>query len=182
MKLFSVVCAASLAALPLAACSSTPTPKTTEKQADVKADAMAALDRAKLEDPTLTARLNEAAAYAVFPKVGKGAAGVGGAYGRGVLFEHGTMVGYCDLMQATVGAQLGGQSYTEIICFETQAAVDKFKQGDLALDAQASAVAIKSGASRNARYDDGVAVLTSNEKGLMAEASVGGQKFRFQPM
>ena len=182
MKLFSVVCAASIAALPLAACSSTPTPKTTEKQVDVKADATAALERAKREDPTLGARLDEAAAYAVFPKVGKGAAGVGGAYGRGVLYEGGKMVGYCDLTQASIGLQLGGQSYTEILCFETQQAVEKFKKGDLALDAQASAVAIKSGASRNARYEDGVAVLTSNEKGLMAEASVGGQKFRFQPM
>ena len=183
MKLFTVVYAASIAALPLAGCSSTPTPKSTEKQADVQADAIAALERAKQADPTLAERLDgDSAAYAVFPKVGKGAVGVGGAYGRGVLFENGKMVGYCDLTQASVGLQLGGQSYTEIICFETPEAVERFKQGDLALDAQASAVAIKSGASRNARYEDGVAVLTTGEKGLMAEAAVGGQKFRFQPL
>src|SRR5262245_31550096 len=97
MKLLSVLCAATIAALPLAACHSTPTPKSAEKRADVKADAQAALNKAQADDPTLSARLNECQAYAVFPKVGKGAAGVGGAYGHGVLYEQGKMVGYCDL-------------------------------------------------------------------------------------
>jgi len=182
MKLLSVLCAATIAALPLAACSSTPTPKSAEKRADVKADAQAALNKAQADDPTLAARLDECQAYAVFPKVGKGAAGVGGAYGRGVLYEKGQAVGYCDLSQATIGAQLGAQTYTEIICFETPEAIARFKDGTFALDAQASAVAVKSGAGANARYQDGVAVLTRNETGLMAEAAVGGQKFRYQPL
>ena len=182
MKLLSFVCAATLAALPLAACSSTPEPKTAEKQADIKADAQNALSLAKSQDPTLHERLQQVQAYAVFPKVGKAGAGIGGAYGRGILYENGKAVGYVDLTQASVGAQLGGQSYTEIIAFETADAVNKFKNGDFSLDAEASAVAIKSGASRNARFEDGVAVLTTNEKGLMAEAAVGGQKFRYVPM
>src|SRR5262245_11009193 len=161
MKLLSVLCAASIAALPLAACSSTPTPKSSEKQADVKSDAQSALSKAKTQDPTLGEVLDNSVAYAVFPKVGKGGVGVGGAYGRGVFYENGKMVGYCDLTQASVGAQLGGQTYTEIICFENKAAVDRFKAGNLTLDAQASAVALKSGTGRNARFEDGVAVMTT---------------------
>jgi hypothetical protein len=107
--------------------------------------------------------------------------GVGGAYGKGILYERGVAVGYCDLSQATVGAQLGGQAYTEIICFETQRDVNKFKEGKLQFDAQATAVAVKSGAGANLNYRDGVAVFTRDEAGLMAEAAIGGQKFTYQP-
>ena len=122
----------------------------------------------------------ESPSVAVFPKVTKGAVGVGGAYGKGVLYEDGRAVGYCDLSQATVGAQLGGQTYTEIICFQDRESLKKFKDGKFAFDAQASAVAVDAGASKNAAYRDGVAVYTTNEAGLMAEASIGGQKFSYQ--
>ena len=91
------------------------------------------------------------------------------------------MVGYCDLSQASIGLQLGGQAYTEIIAFEDKAALDKFKTGNLAFAAQATAVALKSGAGANAKYDDGVAVFTMGESGLMYEASIGGQSFSYQP-
>jgi lipid-binding SYLF domain-containing protein len=109
----------------------------------------------------------------VFPSVGKGAVGVGGAYGKGVLYNNGVAVGYCDLSQGTIGFQLGGQAYTEIIAFETQQAVDTFKQGNFRFDAQATAVALKSGAGANAKFTNGVAVFTMDEAGLMFEASVG---------
>jgi lipid-binding SYLF domain-containing protein len=119
--------------------------------------------------------------YAVFPSVGKGAAGVGGAYGKGVVYERGRVVGFCDMTQATVGAQLGAQKYSEIICFENEKTLAKFKDEKLAFDAQASAVAGKSGSAANASYSDGVMVYTLNESGLMAEAAIGGQKFSYQP-
>jgi len=77
---------------------------------------------------------------------------------------------------------LGGQSYSELIFFETPDALNRFKSGNYTFSAQASAVAIKSGASANAKYADGVAVFTMGEQGLMVEASVGGQKFSFQPI
>ena len=86
----------------------------------------------------------------------------------------------CDLSQASIGAQLGGQDYTEIICFETRQAVETFKQGHFGFDAQATAVALKSGAGANAKFTDGVAVFTMDAAGLMAEAAVGGQKFSYQ--
>ncbi|MEX0741603.1 MAG: YSC84-related protein, partial [Phycisphaeraceae bacterium] len=130
---------------------------------------------------TLEATLDAAAGYAVFPTIGKGGAGIGGAYGKGVLYEDGQVVGYCDVSQGTIGFQLGGQAYTQIIAFESDEKVNEFKNGDLTFAAQATAVAIKSGAGANAEYADGVAVFTSDEAGLMYEASVGGQKFSYQP-
>lgn len=156
-------------------------PKTVEGKADIERDASEALVKARRTDPTLVPLLNSAAGYAVFPSVGKGAAGVGGAYGKGVLYERGTVVGYCDLSQATIGFQLGGQAYTQIIAFETRDAVQTFKEGNLSFAAQATAVAIQSGAGANASYTDGVAVFTMDEAGLMFEASIGGQKFSYQP-
>ena len=74
-----------------------------------------------MEDPSLQVFLDKAYGYALFPSVGKGAVGVGGAYGKGEVFDRGTKVGYCDLSQATIGIQLGGQTFTEIIAFEEKA-------------------------------------------------------------
>ena len=167
------------AAAALTACSTAP--KTEEGRAGILEDAEQALAQARRNDPTLDEFLDDAAGYAVFPTVGKGAVGVGGAYGKGVLYEGGRFAGYCDLTQGTIGFQLGGQAYTEIIAFETDDTVDDFKSGEFEFGAQATAVALKSGAGANARYEDGVAVFTMDEAGLMFEASVGGQKFSYQP-
>lgn len=162
----------------LAACSTAPS--TEEGKADKRDEAATALAKAERNDPTLVPVLRDAKGYAVFPTVGKGGAGIGGAYGKGVLYEGGVFSGYCDLSQASIGLQLGGQSYTEIIAFATNEALTRFKTGNFAFDAQATAVALKSGAGANAKYSDGVAVFTMDESGLMFEASIGGQKFSYQ--
>jgi lipid-binding SYLF domain-containing protein len=158
----------------------TTAPPTAQGKTDIRDDAKVALTKAQACDPTLTGIFNAAAGYAVFPSIGKGAAGIGGAYGKGVFYADGKAVGYCDLSQATIGAQLGGQSYTEIICFVDTNSVDRFKQGKCRFDAQATAVALKSGAGADAKYRDGVAVFTMDAAGLMAEASIGGQEFSYQ--
>lgn len=155
-------------------------PPTAEGKSLIENDAAVALSKAKASDPTLVRVFDSAAGYAVFPSVGKGAIGVGGAYGKGVLYERGIAVGYCDLSQASIGFALGGQAYTEIIAFEMARDVDVFKQGNFRFDAQATAVALKSGVGANAKYANGVAVFTMDEAGLMYEASVGGQKFSYQ--
>jgi lipid-binding SYLF domain-containing protein len=172
------VLAGTVVALALGACATAPV--SVEGKADIEKDAATALASAKAADPTLGPVINASAGYAVFPTVGKAAAGIGGAYGRGVLYERGRAVGYCDLSQATIGMQLGGQTYSEIIAFESKNAVDTFKQGNLRFAAQATAVALKSGAGANAKFTDGVAVFTMDETGLMYEAAVGGQKFSYQ--
>jgi lipid-binding SYLF domain-containing protein len=168
-----------LGALAMSACSTAPS--SSAGRADLRAEAATAISKAQRNDPTLVPVLNSAQGYAEFPTVGKGAAGIGGAYGKGVLYEGGAVTGYCDLTQATIGLQLGGQAYTEIIAFSTPEAVNRFKSGNFAFGAQATAVALKSGAGANAKYADGVAVFTMNEAGLMYEAAIGGQKFSFEP-
>ena len=140
--------------------------------------AIGALERA---DPGLTRLFDGASGYAVFASVGKGAVGVGGAHGTGMLFEKGKAVGKTTLTQLTVGLQLGGQAYTEVIFFETDKALLDFKKGEFTLAAQASAVAAAAGKSANARYVDGVSIFTLAKGGVMAEASVGGQKFSYLP-
>jgi lipid-binding SYLF domain-containing protein len=165
--------------LVLAGCATAP--KTEEGKTDIRDEAATTLAKARANDPTLATLLDNASGYAIFPTVGKGAIGVGGAYGKGVLYEADAITGYCDLTQASIGLQLGGQSYSEIIAFETTDAVETFKQGNLRFDAQATAVALKSGAGANAKFTDGVAVFTMDEAGLMFEASIGGQKFSYQP-
>ena len=144
-------------------------------------DAHGAITTLKNADPSLSRRFGDAAGYAVFATVGKGGAGVGGAHGTGVLFVKGTATGTTTLSQLTVGAQLGGQAYSEVIFFDTKEAVADFRKGEFALAAQVSAVAVKAGASANAKYEKGVAVFTLTKGGLMAEASIGGQKFSFEP-
>lgn len=176
MKLHVLV----ITAVGLAATACSTTPKTAEAREDIRQDAAETLALAKERDSDLAKTLKKSVGYAVFPKVGKGAAGVGGAYGRGVLYEDGDMTGYCSLTQATIGLQLGGQTYSEIICFTDKAALDEFKRDDFAFDAQASSVAVEAGADANAKFAEGVEVFTMNQQGLMFEASIGGQRFEYE--
>jgi lipid-binding SYLF domain-containing protein len=137
--------------------------------------------------------------YAVFPTIGKGGIGIGGAYGKGRVYEGGKHVGDTSVTQLTVGLQLGGQAYSQIIFFEDKRAFDEFTSGNFEFGAQASAVAITAGASAAAttagssagisggkhdaktvgKYHKGMAVFTVAKGGLMYEASIGGQKFSY---
>ncbi|HEY7119572.1 MAG TPA: lipid-binding SYLF domain-containing protein [Tepidisphaeraceae bacterium] len=157
-------------------------PKNEEKKNALDSDVQASLDSMRKEDPSFASFVDKSYGYAVYPSVGKGGLIVGGAYGHGEVFEQGRMIGYSDLTAATVGAQIGGQSFTEVICFENKAALDNFISKEYAFSAGFSAVALKSGAAAQARFKDGIAVFTYVKGGLMAEASVGGQKFRFVPL
>jgi lipid-binding SYLF domain-containing protein len=133
-------------------------------------------------DPNLQLWFDDAYGYAVYPSVTKGAFVVGGAHGTGQVFEQGKLIGTTSLTQGTIGAQIGGQAYSELVFFKDKWALDTFKRGDLELAAQASAVAVGAGASSDADYESGVAVFTMAKGGLMLEASVGGQKFDYTPM
>jgi lipid-binding SYLF domain-containing protein len=135
----------------------------------------------KKSDSSLNDFFARSAGYAVFPKVAKGGFGVGAATGKGQLFEQGKVVGRTGLTQVTVGLQLGGQVYSEIIFFEDQKILKDFKDGNVEFSAQLSAVAAAEGAAKNAKFKLGVAVFTLARGGLMYEASVGGQKFSYTP-
>lgn len=120
--------------------------------------------------------------YVIFPNVGKGGIGVGGAAGNGVVYELNTIIGMAKLSQVTIGFQAGGQAYREIIFFESKNELERFKKSQLEFSAEVSAVAVTSGASAKAKYTKGVMVFTMQKGGLMYEASVGGQQFKFKKM
>lgn len=124
---------------------------------------------------------DQAYGYVVFPTIGKGAIGFGAAHGKGMVFEQGELIGDAKMTQISWGLQWGGQAYSEVIFFETREALESFKENDLEIAAQASAVAITAGASADAAYEKGVVVFTITKGGLMYEASIGGQKFKYFP-
>ena len=116
--------------------------------------------------------------YAIFPNVGKGAIGIGGAAGNGAVYEHGKLVGMSSMKQVSIGFQWGGQAYREIIFFETKADLDRFMENKFDFSAQVSAVAVTAGASANVKFKNGVMVFTQTKGGLMYEASIAGQNFK----
>jgi lipid-binding SYLF domain-containing protein len=136
----------------------------------------------KKADPGMQKFFEGAAGYAVFPKVGKGGIGIGGAHGKGLVIVGDKAVGRSSLSQLTVGFQLGGQVYSQFIFFKDDVALQNFQRGNFEMGAQASAVAVTLGASADADYDKGVAVFTSISGGLMYEATISGQKFSYDPL
>ena len=135
--------------------------------------------------------------FAIFPTIGKAGIGVGGARGKGWVFKGHESTGVTSMTQITIGFQLGGQAYSQVIFFEDQRAYDSFTSGNFEFGAQASAVAITAGANASAstaggtsaaagnsqtkaNYSMGMAVFTRAKGGLMYEASLGGQKFSFK--
>lgn len=138
-----------------------------------------AIIKAKDKDPALKNWFKTAYAYAVFPKVGKGGFVIGGAYGKGLVIYGDSTVGKTSLTQGTIGLQAGGQVYAQYIMFKDKTAFDHFTRGNFEMGAQVSAVAVTLGASADASYDGGVAVFTLVDGGLMFEASIGGQKFKY---
>jgi lipid-binding SYLF domain-containing protein len=148
---------------------------------ELKKDAKAKLDEMITANPGLKTYLNKSYGYAVFPKVTKAGLGIGGAGGKGVVYQNGNVTGQANLSQASIGLQAGGQQYSEVIFFENKEAYDHFINNKLKFDAQATAVALDKGASVDVAYKDGVAVFTKAIGGLMFEASLGGQHFKFKP-
>jgi len=134
------------------------------------------------KDALMKGLFENAYGYVIFPNVGKGAVGVGGASGNGVVYEHGVMIGMASLSQVTIGFQAGGQAYREVIFFESKREMDRFKDSKFEFAAEVSAVAANAGASAKAKYTNGVMVFSMEKGGLMYEASVGGQKFKFKKM
>jgi lipid-binding SYLF domain-containing protein len=162
------VVAAALVALPQFACA---------QDMDEVQEAMTALQEA---DPGIASYFSSSAGYAVFPGVGKAGFGIGGARGSGLVFRGGSVIGKVTLSQVSIGFQAGGQKFVEAIFFETARALDNFTAGTFEFNAQVSAVALTSGASADAGYNNEIAVFTMALGGLMYEAAVGGQKFDYE--
>jgi len=129
---------------------------------------------------SLKTYFKKARGYAVFPNVGKGGIGIGGARGKGEVFEKGKVIGSTSLTQVSIGFQLGGQAFSQIIFFKDKKSLERFTEGNFEFGASASAALISEGANASADYSDGVAVFTFSKGGLMYEASIGGQKFSYE--
>jgi lipid-binding SYLF domain-containing protein len=151
----------------------------------MKADCLQAVADLQRADTSMGTFFTNAAGCAIFPDVGKGGFIIGGARGSGLVFVKGgnmVPIGRTTMTQASVGAQIGGQTFDEVIFFETPEALNNFKQGSWEMSADVSAVAAAEGAAQAAKYTHGVIVITLPKKGLMAQASIGGQKFTFEPI
>jgi lipid-binding SYLF domain-containing protein len=152
--------------------------------------------------------IDDSYGYAVFPSIGKGGIGIGGAHGKGEVFVGGKKVGKTKMSQITYGLQLGGQVYSQMIFFRDERAFDDFTSGNFEFGAQATAVALTAGAQASTstggggntssgtdadsskvnanekQYDgrSGMAIFTIAKGGLMYEATLGGQKFKYEPL
>jgi lipid-binding SYLF domain-containing protein len=181
MRLTTPVLSPMIAALALALAGCATAPTTTSGRQDLRAEATDALRELRAADPSLGGFLERSHGYVVFPRVGKGAWIVGGGYGRGVVYRQGAQVGWADITQASVGLQIGGQAYMEVLVFESAKDLERFQAGRFTLTANVSAVILKTGAAEQAKYTDGVAVFVKPIGGAMVEASVGGQQFSYLP-
>ncbi len=154
-------------------------PEKPEARAVLSAEADEAVAVFKTQDPGIERFFKNSNSYAVLPKVVKGALWVGGAYGKGIVYTRGKKVGYCSMSQATLGLSFGGEYFREIIFFRDVEDFNKFKTGQFTFSAQVTGVALTAGAAAKADYKSGMAVFVMPDKGLMVDASLGGQKFNY---
>jgi lipid-binding SYLF domain-containing protein len=135
----------------------------------------------KKKDSTIEQLFASSAGYVVLPTVGEGAFIIGGGHGKGEAFEAGTYVGRVTVSEISIGAQVGGQSYSQVVFFETPLAFARLMRNTFRFSAEVSAIAVDQGVAKNARFKDGVATFVIPKQGLMASAAVGGEKLEFQP-
>jgi lipid-binding SYLF domain-containing protein len=158
-------------------------PKSETDQYRLQDQAAAALQSMLTKDPSLRPILDDAAGYAVLPDVGKAGLVVGGAHGRGVLYEKGgRFVGFVELQQASVGAQAGAQAYTELVVFRDYRDVLRVKGSTYTMGANLSAVVLTAGAGAEAQFNNGIAVFVEPKGGAMAELSLNGQRLKYAPI
>ncbi len=184
IRQYAVITVLAMAAAGLAACASSgsgwnggKTPQPAPAPSGPYPLAQQTLDRMTTTDSSLRRFIDNAYGYAVFPTVSKGALIVGGSYGEGAAFQGGQMVAKCSIAKGSIGAQIGGETYSEVIFFQSRPYFDQFVSGHFTFSAGVSAIAITAGAAADAAYSHGVAVFISPKRGLLASAAVGGQNF-----
>lgn len=156
-------------------------PKSAGGRQELVVDAQNTLDQMVRRDPGLRQVIDNAAGYVVFPSIGKGGVIVGGAFGQGVLFERGQQTGFVKVEQASLGAQLGAQTFAELLVFSRASDVADVKDGDYTLSADASVIVLTSGAAASANLATGVTAFVMPLGGAMVDVSIAGQRLQFQP-
>ncbi len=172
LPLFSI-CAAAMVGC------DTSTPNSAAQKAAMRDEANATLERMEAQDPSLAPLVSSAYGYAVFPEIGSGAVGVGGASGKGIVFKNGQRVGRVTMSQASIGPQIGGDTYGELIVFKDEHALNRLMNNSIEFGADANATIVKAGAAGAANFAEGVQVYILPKGGLMAGANLNGQKFHF---
>lgn len=173
---------ATLVAAPLCLNACDTAPKSTASREELSTHVQNVIRDAKAKDPGMEKWFKDSYGYAVMPDISQGAIVFGGAFGNGEVFEQGKMIGWCSVSSGTVGFSLGGGVTAQIIFLQDKATVDAFKKGVVALDAKATGYAVETGGSAKAKFDHGMAVFMFNPRGLMGDASIGGQGFTFVPL
>lgn len=151
-----------------------------DESAELNVKAQEALAAFKTADSGIQKMFDQSVGYVVIPTVGKAGFGIGGARGKGVLYENGEVTAIVTLSQLSIGFQWGGQAYSEFLLFQDTPTLTNFKKGNYELGAQVSAVAVTAGVSADAAFVNGMAIFTQAKGGLMYEAAVGGQKFKVE--
>jgi lipid-binding SYLF domain-containing protein len=155
------------------------------------------------ESPVVAKFFKNAYGYAVFPTIGKAGYIIGGSYGKGQVYRDGKVTGASSVIEGSIGFQIGAEAFSEIVFFKDKAAYEQFTSGSFEFGATAQAVAVtagaqalagstgtgagasagpKTGVQANAEYVNGMATFVHAKGGLMFEASIGGQKFTFEPL
>lgn len=161
-----------------AGCATAPATKA-EKQ-NLRESADVTLGEMFARSPDLRTITQEAPAYVVFPSVGKGGVLVGGAYGKGILYEGGVATGYVSLEQASIGAQLGGQTFAEVLVLRVPADIDAVKAGRFTVGADAGVIVLSGDAAAHAGADSAASVFVMPRGGLMVDVSISGQQLKYQ--
>jgi len=159
----------------------TTAPPSQESRNALLENATVAMQDMNRVDPGVEALVRKGYGYALFPEVVKAGLGFGGGYGQGVVYEQGQHVGYADLTLGSVGMQIGGQTFSELVVFENKAAMDRFKLSPVDFTAGVAAMILQNGAAVNASFIEGIAVVVRPITGAMAEATVGGQQVKYVP-
>ena len=146
---------------------------------DLRARSEEAIQNFKLADPSLSRFFAKAAGHAILPSVGEGGLIIGGQRGDGLVYQKGKIIGKVTMTEISIGAQAGGGKFSEVIFFETSAALESFKASEYKMSAAAKASVVASGVAANAKYEQGIAVFTLPKTGAMVAAAIGGQKFKF---
>lgn len=168
-----------LASSVMAGCSTAP--RTRADKDELLRQAAAALKEWNLDVPGVEAFAGRSYGYAVFPAITKAGIGVGGAYGRGVVYEQGRHIGYADVSHGSLGLQVGGQAYQELVVFDDRPALERFTQDRLDFSADTSGVLFRAGYVASVRFGDGVTLFFRPIGGAMGDVSMGGRRFTFVP-
>ena len=177
IALLTALCAALFAA-PLAGCATAPA--TRAERDSLQTSARATLDEMIARNPAIQDTIRNVPGYAVFPSIGKGGVLIGGAHGQGILYEHGVPTGFVSVEQASIGAQLGGQTFAQLVVLRTPQEVADVRAGRFTPGAHLGVVVLSQGASTQTNFNPNASIFVLPRGGLMVDISVSGQRIKYQ--